>query len=64
LRCSNIDQDFAKREKDVREGRRKGKKERRREERSQIHIPAHPPYVHCYFKRFKEIIIKKFMKKK
>jgi hypothetical protein len=52
LRCSNIDQDFAKGEKDVREGRREGKKERRKERaKANLHIPAHPPYVHESFHR-------------
>jgi hypothetical protein len=50
LRCNNIDQDFAKEEKD--EGREKGKgegKEGEGKERRQIHIPTHPPYVYERF---------------
>jgi hypothetical protein len=50
LRCSNIDQDFAKGEKDLREREEgKGKKKGEGKERRQIHIPAHPPYVHENF---------------
>jgi hypothetical protein len=58
LRCSNIDQDFAKGEKNVKEerGKREGKKGEGKE-RSQIHIPAHPPYVYESFLGFNKTLL-------
>jgi hypothetical protein len=46
LRCSNIDQNFAKEEKDVREGRGKGKKGVGKSEGKYTYPPTHPPYVY------------------
>jgi hypothetical protein len=42
LRCSNIDQDFAKREKDVKKGREKREREERRRERAKANT-TYPP---------------------
>jgi hypothetical protein len=48
LRCSNIDQDFAKGKKDVRERRGKGKKSKKKGKSEGKH--TYPPTHHmCYF---------------